>query len=60
MINEKETENVFDEPVQIKVSRLLMEKVKAKLKLHEATPAFIVVDTALREFMEQLPRKVEK
>ena len=57
MYNEKETKNVFDEPIQIKVSRELIEKVKAKLKLHEATPAYIIVDTALRDFVEQLPKK---
>ena len=53
MLNEKETQNAFDEPIQIKVSRYLVEKIKAKLKLHDATPAYIVVDTALREFTEK-------
>ncbi len=52
MMNEKETKEAFDEPIMIRVSRYLVDKCKAKLKLHEATPAYIVVDTALREYLE--------
>jgi predicted translin family RNA/ssDNA-binding protein len=51
-MNEKETENMMDEPIAVKVSRKLIEDVKKKLGLHPATPAYIIVDTALREYAE--------
>ncbi|MCJ7632457.1 hypothetical protein MUP77_08705 [Candidatus Bathyarchaeota archaeon] len=52
-MTEKLKEDVFDELVQMRVSKALVEKCRAKMKLSPKIPDVYVVDQALRNYVEE-------
>lgn len=50
---------IEEKPVHIYVSPALVEKVRKKMNLHPNMPANYVVDTALREFLDEPAKETE-